>query len=70
LDKYGLAPRSDKMNALVMATFAEEYDLVLDENGVPCRRGTMPGNPSGGEILVALGTPNSCDPTSETYWSS
>lgn len=69
LDGYGYEPGSTIVNKLVMNKFAEEYGLELNEHGVPCRRGTMPGNPQGGTILVPLGTPLCCDPTSETYWS-
>jgi hypothetical protein len=67
LDHYGYTTRHPEVNRLVLETFDE---LVADENGVPCREGTMPGNPEGGRIKVPVGTPLSCDPTSETYWSS
>jgi hypothetical protein len=69
LDANGLIPGCAKVNTLVFNTFEKEYDLVLDDQGFPCRRGTMPGNPGGGLALVRLGTPLCCDPTSETYWS-
>ena len=69
LDQYGLVPGHKEINDLVMGTFGEEFKLELNDVGVPCQRGYMPGNPNGGTILVALGTPLSCDPTSETYWS-
>jgi len=66
LDKHGYNSGHPEVNKLVLETFDE---LVPNEKGVPCRKGTMPGNPEGGEILVPAGTPLSCDPTSETYWS-
>jgi hypothetical protein len=69
-DNHGIAPGSKFVNDLVMKTFAKEYDLELNEKGQPCRRGTMPGNYHPNRtILVPLGTPACCDPTSETYWS-
>lgn len=70
LDAKQISPGCPEVNQLVMDTFAEEYDLVLDEKGRPCREGTAPGNAAAGKILVPLGTPLACDPTSETYWSS
>lgn len=69
LDHNGYEPGHKEVVELVMGTFGEEHELELNENGVPCRRGTMPGNPDGGTILVPLGTPSCCDPTTETYWS-
>ena len=66
LSSHGYIPRSTAVNALVLASFDE---LVANAEGVPCRKGMMPGNPEGGEILVPAGTSLSCDPTSETYWS-
>lgn len=66
LDKYGYKPGHAEVNELVLGTFD---DLEANEKGVPCRRGTMPGNPKAGSVLVPVGTPLSCDPTSETYWS-
>jgi hypothetical protein len=70
LDGYGYEPGSANTNKLVMDKFAEEYHLELNDEGVPCRRGTMPGNYHPDRtILVPLGTPLCCDPTSETYWS-
>ena len=65
-----IEPRSSLVNGLVMKVFGKEHKLELNENGVPCKRGTMPGNYNPNKtILVPLGTPNCCDPTSETYWS-
>lgn len=69
LIKYNFKPGCKDVVELVMDTFGEEHNLELNEDGVPCRRGSMPGNPTGGTILVPLGTPLCCDPTSETYWS-
>lgn len=72
LEKYlrhhEITPGCDMVNKMVMEKFAKEYSLELNDKGQPCRRGSMPGNPKGGTILVPLGTPISCDPTSETYW--
>lgn len=66
----GIVHQSTFVNNLVMAKFGKEYDLELNEKGQPCRRGTMPGNYHPNKtILVPLGTPACCDPTSETYWS-
>ena len=71
LDKYDIAPGNKEVNGLVMQTFGEEHGLELNSEGVPCRRGTMPGNYDPNKtILVPLGTPLCLDPTSETYWSS
>lgn len=70
LDNNNITPRCKEVNDLVMGTFGEEHKLELNENGVPCTRGTMPGNYSPNRtILVALGTPASCNPQTETYWS-
>lgn len=69
LDTYDIKPKCKEVNELVMETFGKEHQLEFNEQGVPCRRGNMPGNPAGGTILVPLGTPLSCDPTSQTYWS-
>lgn len=65
----GILSGHPKLNQMVMNTFALSDGLELDANGVPCHRGTMPGNPQGGSILVPIGTPASCDPTKEQYWS-
>lgn len=69
LDNTGIVPGCSEVVELVMGTFGKEYNLELNDCGQPCRRGSMPGNPAGGTILVPIGTPLSCDPTSETYWS-
>lgn len=70
LDKNNIKPRCKYVNELVFETFKDELKLELNKEGVPCTRGTMPGNYDPKKtILVALGTPLSCDPTSETYWS-
>ena len=70
LDSNNITPRSKEVNELVMETFGKEYKLELNKEGVPCRRGTMPGNYHPNKtILVPVGTPRSCDPTSELYWS-
>lgn len=66
LDRHGLKSGSPKVNELVLASFPE---LVADDEGFPCHEGTCPGNPAAGKIKVRVGTPLSCDPTSETYWS-
>ena len=68
--KVELTHLSPKMNKLVMSTFAKEHRLELDKNGVPCHRGTMPGNYHPDKtILVPVGTPACCSPITETYWS-
>jgi len=69
LAEQEIAHHSPLVNRLVMVKFGKEYTLELNELGIPCRRGSMPGNPQAGTILVPLGTPASCDPTTETYWS-
>ena len=70
LTRIGAEPSSRKVSDIVIKFFKESDHLELNSKGIPCRRGTMPGNPTGGTILVPVGTPISCDPTSETYWSS
>lgn len=76
LTKYKVTPGCKEVNELVMGTFngsignAPDLKLELNGQGVPCQRGTMPGNYHPNKtILVPLGTPLACDPTSETYWS-
>ena len=70
LDKYNVTPRCKEVNDLVMGTFGKEHKLELNEEGIPCHRGTMPGNYDPKKtILVPVGTPACCDPTTETYWS-
>jgi hypothetical protein len=64
LDKYGYTPGHKEVNKLVTAI---HDDVVTDEYGRPCRATT--NMMSGHKILVPLGTPLSCDPSSETYWS-
>ena len=54
------------MNEMVLKANPE---LKANEQGIPCHEGTMPGNPAAGKTLVPVGTPNSCNPHSETYWS-
>lgn len=71
LDSNSMTPRCKEVNELVMNTFGEEHKLELNEEGVPCRRGTMPGNYHPNKtILVPVGTSLINDPTSETYWSA
>lgn len=70
LDTYSITPGCAEVNELVYEIFKDEHKLELNEKGQPCRRGTMPGNPGGGTILVPLGTPRINDPTSELYWSA
>ena len=66
----GYTPRCDFLNGMVMEHFGKKDKLELNEKGQVCRRGTMPGNYHPNKtILVPVGTPLSCDPTSETYWS-
>lgn len=63
--RNSIAPHGEVVNKLVMDRFGKEYDLELNENGQPCRRGRpVCGS---GTILVPLGTPACCDPTTETY---
>jgi coproporphyrinogen III oxidase-like Fe-S oxidoreductase len=62
---HGHVSNSSSVNALVLTTFPE---LVANEHGEPCRATT--NLMSGQKILVPIGTPISCDPSSETYWSS
>lgn len=69
LDKYNVTPGCAEVNDLVMGTFGEELGLKLNDEGVPCREGTMPGNPGAGKVLVPLGTPACCSPLTELYWS-
>jgi hypothetical protein len=70
LDKNNITPGCTEVNGLVMSTFSDELKLELDESGRPCTRGTMPGNYHPNKtILVPLGTPDSCNPQTETYWS-
>ena len=65
----GIVPGCGAVNWLVMDRFGKKYNLELNDKGQPCRRGTMPGNYSPDRtILVPLGTPACCDPSSETYW--
>lgn len=70
LEANVIKPRCKLVNDLVMARFGKELGLELNDEGIPCQRGTMPGNPQGGSILVPLGTPAICDPTTELYWSA
>jgi hypothetical protein len=77
LDQYKVVPHCAEVNELVMGTFSGDYldlgcpdlHLELNDKGVPCHRGTMPGNPGAGSVLVELGTSACCDPTTEQYWS-
>jgi len=73
LTKYlaaeGIKSGSKYLNERIMEKFGKRDRLEYNDKGQVCHRGTMPGNPQGGSILVAIGTPLSCDPTSETYWS-
>lgn len=69
LDTYNVKPGCAEANELVYEIFKDELKLELNDKGEPCRRGSMPGNPTGGTILVPLGTPASCDPTTELYWT-
>lgn len=77
LDKHDITPGCKEVNGLVVGTFngsvegCPNLDLELNKDGVPCQRGTMPGNYDPNKtILVPLGTPLCLDPTSETYWSA
>jgi hypothetical protein len=76
LDENNVTPGCKEVVSLVMGTFdgsvegCPDLKLELNDKGVPCTRGTMPGNYDPKKtILVPLGTPLCCDPTSETYWS-
>ena len=70
LDSNNITHRCKEVNTLIMSTFGKEHKLELNGDGIPCKRGTMPGNYDPKKtILVALGTPSSCDPTTEQYWS-
>ncbi len=64
-----MAHGSKRLTGLIFKMFGKKDKLEYNEDGKLCHRGTMPGNPQGGSILVPIGTPLSCDPTSETYWS-
>lgn len=68
LKSMDFGPRSAKTNMLVFEKFGKKLGLELNEEGIPCRRGNVVCG--GTSILVPLGTPLICDPTSETYWSS
>jgi hypothetical protein len=71
LSRNGFPPSGEKMNKMVMQAFGERDGLELNENGEVCHRGTMPGNYHPDRtILVPIGTPSSCDPTTEQYWSA
>jgi hypothetical protein len=62
--------KSKKMYAMIFKAFGKRDKLELNEEGIPCHRGTMPGNYHPDRtILVPVGTPRSCDATSELYWS-
>jgi hypothetical protein len=62
--------KSKKMYAMIYKAFGKRDKLELNDEGIPCHRGTMPGNYHPDRtILVPVGTPRSCDPTSELYWS-
>jgi hypothetical protein len=62
LDKYTIEPLCPRVNKLVLSKVT---NAVANSEGVPCFPGvTVIG---GQKILVALGTPASCDPTTETY---
>jgi hypothetical protein len=69
LEMNDIKPGCKLVNKLVMKEFGKSERLELNEDGVPCHRGTMPGNPGAGSILVPVGTPSCCDPTTEQYWS-
>lgn len=70
LDSRNITPGCKVINKMVMNIFGKDYDLELNDRGQPCRRGTMPGNYDRNRtVLVPLGTPACCDPTTETYWS-
>jgi hypothetical protein len=64
LDKYHYKPGHSEVNELVLGTFD---DLVANNRGVPCRK--EKNLMSRRDILVPVGTPIGCDPSSETYWS-
>jgi hypothetical protein len=66
LDRNNIVPGCKHVNELVLAQWPE---FVANEEGVPCERGTMPGNPEAGETLVPVGTPLCCNPHSELYWT-
>ena len=66
LNAYFLSPGSNGMNEMVLKA---NPDLVANDKGVPCHKGRSAINPDAGEILVPVGTPACCDPTTETYWS-
>jgi hypothetical protein len=67
LDDNNFTPNCSAVNELVMNTFGNEFCLELNSDGIPCRRGNVVVG--GASILVPLGTPSSCDPTQELYWS-
>lgn len=71
LTNCGYIHGSAKINKLIMKVFGKRDGLELNKEGKVCRRGTMPGNYHPNRtILVPVGTPACCDPTSETYWSA
>ena len=62
--------KSKKLYAMIFKAFGKRDKLELNDEGIPCHRGTMPGNYDPKKtILVPVGTPRCCDPTSELYWS-
>lgn len=64
LEASALLPRSKGVNVMVAKN---NPDLVLNDAGVLCHNTTSAMN--GARILVPVGTPRSCDPSSELYWS-
>ena len=70
LNANDMAHNSKRLTDLIFKMFGKENRLEYNEFGQLCHRGTMPGNYDPKKtILVPIGTPLSCDPTSETYWS-
>jgi hypothetical protein len=64
-----MTPGSKTMNEMVMKAFGKSEKLEYNDRGQVCERGTCPGNPGAGSTLVPIGTPRSCNPHSELYWS-
>jgi len=64
LAAHNIEPGCSQINRLVLS---KVKDAEAGENGVPCFRGRAVIG--GAEVLVPLGTPLCCDPTSETYAS-
>ena len=62
IEKHNIKPLCPLVNRLVLS---KVKNAVANAEGIPCFEGIAILN--GQKMLVELGTPASCDPTSETY---